>query len=214
MKLYYATGTCALAPHIVAAEAGLALELERVDLGTHPRLTVSGEVYARINPKDYVPALRLDDGSLLTEGVAISLYLSSLAPQARLAPDAGTPAWYRLIEWLTFIASELHKSYSPWLFHPETGELAQRTARERIAARLPLVERHLSGRADGEHAYLVDDAFGIADAYAFTVLGWSKPAGIDLAPYPRIAQYLAHIAARAPVRTAMRAQGMATEAGA
>ncbi len=209
MKLYYATNTCSLSPHIIAAEAGIPLDLERVDIGRTPHRTDAGLDYAEINPKGYVPALRLDDGSLLTEGVAIALYLADLAPQAGLAPPADSPQRYRLIEWLTFISSELHKMYSPWLFHPEHGETAQRAAREKIAARLALVEQRLA-----VSAYLLGDTFGAADAYAFTIIGWSKFAGVDLAPYPLLGDYMQRIAARPRVREAMRAHGMPVAAAA
>lgn len=209
MKLYYATNTCSLFPHIVAAEAGIALELESVDIRKSPYRTDSGMDYAQLNPKGYVPALRLDDGSLLTEGVAIALYLADRAPQAGLAPAPDSPQRYRLLEWLTFISSELHKMFSPWLFHPEHGEAAQRAARAKIAARLALIERRL-----GESPYLLGDAFGAADAYAFTIIGWSRFTGIDLAPYPLIGDWLRRIAARVRVREAMRAQGMPVAAAA
>ncbi|MFC3551875.1 glutathione transferase GstA [Lysobacter cavernae] len=207
MKLYYATNSCSLSPHIIANEAGIALELERVDIGRSPHRTEAGQDFAAINPKGYVPALRLDDGSLLTEGVAIALYLADHAPTSGLVPAEGTPARYRLLEWLAYISSELHKSYSPWLFHPELGETAQQAARAKVAMRLALIEQHL-----GEHAYLLGEHFGAADAYAFTVIGWSKFTGVDLAPFPRIGEYLQRIAARPHVRAAMRAQGMALAA--
>lgn len=204
MKLYYASHSCSLSPHIIANEAGIDLALEKVDIGSQPHRTASGTVFAGINPKDYVPALQLDDGQLLTEGVALALYLADRAPQTGLAPPEGTPERYRLLEWLTFIGTELHKSYSPWLFHPEFGEAAQAAARARIASRLPLVEQQLA-----RHAFLLGEHFSAADAYAFTVIGWSKFVHIDLSPYPRIEEYLRRIASRPAVREAMRAQGMA-----
>ncbi|WP_242108623.1 glutathione transferase GstA [Luteimonas aquatica] len=209
MKLYYATNTCSLSPHIIANEAGIVLELERIDLAATPRLTAGGQPFAEINPKGYVPALRLDDGSLLTEGVALALYLADQAPDSGLVPAEGTPERYRLLEWLTFISSELHKAYSPWLFHPELGETAQQAARAKIAVWLGLIERHLHA-----HDYLLGARFSAADAYAFTVIGWSKFTRVDLAPFPRVADYLRRIAARPHVRAAMRAQGMAVAAAA
>lgn len=118
MKLYYARGTCSLSPHIVAREAGLSLELERVDIRTKPHRTETGADFTAINRKGYVPALSLDDGEVLTEGAAIVQFLADLSPQSALAPAAGTIERYRFQEWLTFISSELHKMFSPWLFHP------------------------------------------------------------------------------------------------
>ncbi|KAB8189701.1 glutathione transferase GstA [Lysobacter maris] len=209
MKLYYAPYSCSLSPLIVANEAGIALELERVDIRQAPHRVGEGEAFAAINPKDYVPALRLDDGRLLTEGLAIVLYLADRAPASGLAPASDSAQRYRLLEWLAFIASELHKSYSPWLFHPELGETAQQAVRAKLAARLALVEQAL---ADGP--YLLGERFGVADAYAFTVIGWSKLTGVDLSGFPRLRDYLERIAARPSVREAMRAHGMAVAAAA
>lgn len=209
MKLYYATNSCSLSAHIIANEAGIVLELEKVDIGRLPHLTAAGADFATINPKGYVPALRLDDGSLLTEGLAIALYLADQAPQSGLAPAEGTAERYRLLEWLAFIGSELHKAYSPWLFHPELGETAQQVARAKILGRLALIETHLA-----TNAYLLGERFGAADAYAFTVIGWSRFVGIDLVQFPLIRDYLQRIAARPAVREAMRAEGMALAAAA
>jgi len=142
MKLYYAPHTCSLSPHIVAAEAGLALDLEQVDLGSHR--TAMGADYRAVNPLGYVPALRLDDGQLLTEGAAIVQYLADRAPGAGLAPPPGSIERVRLQEWLSFVGTELHKAFSPWLVHPEVGAQAQAYARGRIADRLAFVERRLA----------------------------------------------------------------------
>jgi glutathione S-transferase len=203
MKLYYATGTCSLSPHIVAREAGIPLDLERVDISKNPHRTETGADFAEINPKGYVPALRLDDGTLLTEGVAIVQYLADLAPDSSLAPPAGSFERYRLQEWLTFISSELHKMFSPWLFHPEHGELAQQAAKQKIAQRLAFIDGDLA-----QKRFLMGDRFTVADAYCFTIVGWLKFARIDLAPYPNLRAYMERIAARPKVREAMRAEGM------
>ena len=201
MKLYYAPHTCSLAPQIVAAEAGIVLDLERVDLRTHR--TETGGDYRTVSPLGYVPALRLDDGQVLTEVVAIVQYLADRASQSQLAPAAGTFERVRLQEWLTFISSELHKSFSPWLFHPEAGETAQSYAKARIRDRFAFVERRLA-----ESSHLLGDAFTTADAYCFTIVGWAKFAGIDLAAYPKLERYMDRIAARPKVRQAMQAQGL------
>jgi glutathione S-transferase len=204
MKLYYATGTCSLSPHIVALEAGIELELERVDIRRSPHLTETGADFAGINPNGYVPALSVDDGSVLTEGAAIVQYLADLNPGAGLAPPAGTPDRIRLQAWLTFIATELHKTYSPWLFHPEVGAEAQDYARRSIAARLGFVEKHLA--ANGPH--LLGHRFTAADAYLFTIVGWSGFAKVDLAPFPRLRDFMDRVGARPTTREAMRAEGM------
>jgi glutathione S-transferase len=205
MKLYYAPHTCSLAPHIVALEAGIPLELEQVDLQTHR--TVSGGDYRRVSPLGYVPALELSDGGVLMEVAAIVQYLADGAPGTKLAPPAGTPARVKLHQWLNFIATELHKTFSPWLFHAEVGDVAQNYARGRLRERFAYLDRHLA-----ESPYLLGDDFTVADAYAFTIVGWAKPARIALDGERALAAYMAKIAARPAVRTAMRLQGLSKAA--
>jgi glutathione S-transferase len=204
VKLYYATGTCSLSPHIVALEAGIPLALERVDLRSTPRVTETGADFTAINPNRYVPALQLDDGSVLTEGAAIVLYLADLRPDSGLAPAIGSPERHRLQSWLVFIATELHKMYSPWLFHPEYGAQAQDVARQKVAERLAYVEQRLA--EDGP--FLMGERFTAADAYLFTVVGWSRVAKVDLAPFPQLRAFLERVGGRPHVRAAMEAEGM------
>lgn len=203
MKLYYSSGACSLSPHIVAREAGIPLELVKVDLRRAPHRTESGANYLEINPNGYVPALELDSGELLTEGAAIVQFLADLAPDAGLAPPAGSFERYRLQQWLSFVGTELHKMYSPWLFHPEYGEQAQAAAREKIAARLAYLDRALDGRS-----FLLGERFSVADAYCFTIVNWSGLHRIDLTPYPRLVQYMARIGARPAVQAALQAEGL------
>jgi glutathione S-transferase len=202
MKLYYATGTCSLSPRIVAEEAGIALDGERVDLRTH--LTERGRDYTEVNPNGYVPLLELDDGTLLSEGVAIVQYLADRAPEAGLLPPAGTTQRYRQLAWLGFVATELHKSFSPWLFHAEYGAAAQAAARARIRQRLGFVEAALG--AGGP--WLMGAGFTAADAYLFTICLWSPLVGIDLAPFPALRRFMDRVAARPAVQRAMAAEGM------
>src|SRR5262245_37540377 len=143
MKLYYAPGACSLSPHIALREAGIPFTLEKVDLGKH-ELAGGGDFFA-VNPKGYVPALELDDGGILTEGPAIVQYIADRRPQSALAPAAGTPERYRLAEWLNFITSELHKSFSP-LFNAQAAPAWKDAARANIAKRLDYIERHLDGK--------------------------------------------------------------------
>lgn len=208
MKLFYAPGTCSLSPHIVAREAGLPLELIKVDIRAKPHRTESGEDYAKINPKGYVPALQLDEGGLLTEGVAIVQFLADQAPGSDLAPPLGSPERYRLQEWLTFISAELHKMFSPWLFHPEYGEVAQQVAKDKIAGRFAFLDEHLGGRP-----YLLGTSFTVADAYCFTIVNWSKLHNIDLAPYPKLSNYMARVGHRPTVRAVMEVEGLLAPAG-
>jgi len=200
MKLYFAHGACSLSPHIVLRESGLPFELEAVDLET--KKTAGGADYYGINPKGYVPALMLDDGQVLTEGPAIVQYLADLVPEKRLAPPAGSMERYRLMEWLNFITAELHKGFGVF-FTPGTAEECKNRARAGLIKRLDFVEKHL-----GKNKYLVDDDFTVADAYLFTIAGWSHIVNLDLAGWPALKAYHARISERTAVRAAMQAEGL------
>jgi glutathione S-transferase len=199
MKLYYSPGACSLSPHIALCEAGLPVELVRVDLAT--KKTADGGDFLAVNPDGYVPVLQLDDGSLLSEGPAIVQYIADRAPEKQLAPANGTLARYRLQSRLNFISTELHKSFSP-LFNPAAGADWKEAARKTIAERLD----HLQGRLTGD--YLLGDQFTVADGYLFTVLGWSKYVKFDLSPWPTLGAYLGRIAARPAVQQALREEGL------
>ena len=199
MKLYYSPGACSLSPHIVLNEAGLAYELEKVNLGKHR--TADGADFYAINPKGYVPALELDGGQLLTEGPAIVQYLADRKPESKLAPPAGTLERYRLIEWLNFISTELHKQFGP-LFH-NAGEEIKDRQRALIGKRFDYVEAQLAGKP-----YLLGDTFTVADAYLFTMLTWTKHAGIDLGRWPALNDYFARVGARPQVQATLRQEGL------
>jgi glutathione S-transferase len=201
MKLYYSPGACSLSPHIIVCESGIPVDLEKVNLADHK--TETGQDYTAINPKGYVPALRLDDGSLLTEGPAIVQYLADQRPATGLAPAAGTIERYRLQEWLTFIGTELHKSFGA-LFNKATPEEVKQTARTNIAKRLGYINDQLANRQ-----YLLGNHFTVADAYAFTIVNWTNFVGIDLKPYPNLAAYVGRVAARPKVHEALKAEGLA-----
>lgn len=200
MKLYYTPGACSLAPHIVLNELGLAFERERVDLRSGK--LDDGSSFRDINPKGYVPVLRLDDGSLLTEGPAVVQYLADLKPASGLAPAAGTLPRYHLQEWLNFIATELHKQYTAF-FHPKSTDGWKQVAMEMIRLRLGLLQDTLQ-RQD----YLMGQSFTVADAYLFTVLSWSSHIGLDLSAWPAVQKYLRRIAERPSVKQAIQAEGI------
>jgi glutathione S-transferase len=204
MKLYYAPGACSLAPHIVAREAGLALELEKVDLASGR--TEKGAAFSEINPKGYVPALALDEGGVLTEASAIVQYLADKAPQARLAPPAGTMERYRLLEWLGFISTEIHKGFGP-LWNPKMPEAAKDLAKAALAKRFA----HLDGQL-AQRPFLMGERFTVADAYLFTVANWVNFHAIDIAPYRHLKAFLERVAGRAKVREAMTAEGLIKQA--
>jgi len=201
MKLYYSPGACSLSPHIILREAGLDFDLERVDLATHK--TENGTDYVQINPKGYVPALRLEDGGILTEGVAIVQYVADLAPKANLAPRVGTLDRARMQEHLNFIASELHKAFGPF-FTSGTTDAGKQAAAQAVMRRLDHFEKALG---DGR-AYLLGETFTPADAYLFVVANWTAPTGISLDKYPRLAAFLERVAARPKVKEAMKAEGL------
>src|SRR3984885_1644318 len=173
MKLYISPGTCSMASNIALHEAGIQFEVAKVDKRTK---RVDGVDFVTINPKGYVPALLLDNGQLLTENVVVLQYIADLNPAAKLAPAAGTMERYRLQEWLSFVNSELHKSFSP-LFSPEATEDMKTYARNYLAKRLAYLEGAL-----GDKKYLMGEQFTVADAYLFTVLGWGSHVGVEIGP--------------------------------
>jgi glutathione S-transferase len=200
MKLYYSPAACSLSPHIAAREAGVPIELVRVDLDKHQ--TADGADYYGINPKGYVPFLVRDDGSTLSEGPAIVQYLADLAPASGLAPAAGTAERYRLMEWLNYISTELHKGMGS-LFDGAMPADYKTVIKERIGKRFDFVTRSL-----GSKPYLTGEQFTVADGYLFTVLGWTQWLGIDLAAWPVLTQFVARVGARPKVVEALKAEGL------
>ncbi|MCQ4345923.1 glutathione transferase GstA [Pseudomonas stutzeri] len=200
MKLYYTPGACSLAPHIVLCELGLPHELVRVDLKTHT--LPDGSDYYAINPKGYVPALELEYDQVLTEDAVILQYLAELKADAGLLPPAGSMERWRALEWLNFIGSELHKGLGT-LFNPAVTPEWRQAVLERVFLRLGLVNQALQGSD-----FLCGRHFTVADAYLFTIVGWTAFMRIDLAPWPALAAYQARIAERPAVRQALREEGL------
>ena len=200
MKLYYSTGACSLAAHIALAEVGLQYDLAKVNLKNH-QLADGGDFYA-INPKGYVPALAIDGEPLLTEVSAVLQYIADQKPSSGLAPAAGTMARYRLQEWLSYIGTEVHKVLGS-LFYPSADPAVREATVKKISGRLDYITK-----AMGNHPYLMGDTFTVADAYLYVVLNWAPMLKVDLGPWPAIQQYMARIAARPGVQTALRAEGL------
>ncbi len=200
MKLYYSPGACSLSPHIVLREAGLSFT--PVLASTKTKKLADGTDFHTVHAKGYVPVLELDDGQRLSEGPAIVQYIADLAPERRLAPPAGTMARYRLMEWLNFITSELHKSFTP-LFNAAMPEEAKAIYRQRLVERFAWVNHQLEGRH-----YLLGDDFTAADAYLFTVTRWCAFAGVDIAPFKHLAAFMARVGARPAVQAALQAEGL------
>ena len=202
MKLYFSPGACSLSPHIVLLESGLPFTTESVDL--RKKLTAGGADFTAINPKGYVPALETDDGVLLTEGPAIVQYVADLVPEKKLVPPAGSLERYQVASLLNFIGTELHKNYSP-LFRPDVGDEVKAYARANLTQRYVQVERLLDGQD-----YLAGSAFGVADAYLFTISNWAAHLQFDLSAWPRLQAFQQRVAARPAVQQALRAEGLLT----
>lgn len=200
MKLYYAPSACSMAVHIALRETGQKFELVKVDLRQHK--TESGEDYYQINPKGYVPALRLDNGEVLTEDAVLLQYVADQKPDSNLAPRAGTMERYRLMEWLNFISSEIHKTLGA-LFNPK---ITPEWKEDRIALfgrRCDFLVKTL-----GSKPYLMGDRYTIADAYLFTILGWANYFKLDMSKWPALKEYTDRIVVRPAVKEAMKAEGL------
>jgi glutathione S-transferase len=200
MKLYYSPGACSLAPHIVLREGKFKFDIERVDLAA--KRTESGEDYLAVNPKGYVPALRLDDGTVLTEASVMIQYLADQKPRRGLAPKPKTPERYRLMEWLNFTSAEIHKALGDF-FNPKMTPEWREARLERLGRRFDYLEQAL-----GRSPYLMGEEFSIADAYLFALLNWTGRLNVDLARWPNIQAYKARVAERPTVKKAMKAEGL------
>jgi glutathione S-transferase len=199
-KLYYSPGACSLSPHIALREAGLPFDLALAS--TKTKKLADGTDFNTINPKGYVPVLELNDGQRLTEGPAIVQYIADQAPASKLAPAAGTMERYRLMEWLNFITSELHKGFSP-LFNPAMPEEAKALARAKLTDRMKWVDTQLEGKS-----YLMGDTFTVADGYLFTAINWCQFVGLDPSPFKNLTAFMARVGARPAVQAALKAEGL------
>jgi len=200
MKLYYYPGACSMAVHIALREAGMAFDLDKVDLDQHQ--TADGEDFYKINPKGYVPALRLDNGQILTEDAVLLQYVADLKPASGLAPKVGMLERYRLMEWLNFISSEMHKTLGA-LFNPKITPEWKENQIDLFGRRCDYLVEAL-----GDKPYLMGDKFTIADAYLFTILGWANLFKIDMGKWPSLQSYAERIAARPMVQETMHAEGL------
>jgi glutathione S-transferase len=200
MKLYYSPGACSLSPHIALREAGTTFDL--VLASTRTKKLPDGSDFLGVNPKGQVPVLELDDGQRLTEGPAIVQYIADQNPASKLAPAAGSMARYRLMEWLNFTTSELHKGFTP-LFSPDTPDAYKPIVQARLMSRFQYVDAQLEGRA-----YLLGDAYTVADIYLFVVSGWGQYVGVDLSGFPNLSAWRARVASRPAVTAALAAEGL------
>jgi glutathione S-transferase len=202
MKLYYAPGSCSMASHIVLEELGTPYECVSVDLRDPARKTSSGENYASVNLKGYVPSLKLETGEVLSENTALLAWLGEQDSSHRLMPPAGTMTNFRVREWLGFLSTELHKNCSP-LFQPGTPEGTIQFQRELLAKRLA----YLNG-ALGSKRYLTGEQFTPADAYLFVILSWFGHLKIDVSHYPNLQALQARVGARTSVQKVLKDEGL------
>ena len=201
MKLCYSTGSCSLAADIALHESGLKFDREKVDLQT--KITETGANYREVNPKGSVPVLVLDDGQVLTEVAAVTQYIADRVPEKKLAPAAGTIERYRVMEWLSFVGTELHKSFGA--FFAKAPDAWQDKMRQALGTRFDFLSKKLEGKQ-----YLTGDTFTVADAYLFAVIRWTdlEMTKIDLSKWPVLVEFKKRVEARPAVHAAMVAQGI------
>lgn len=200
MKLYYKMGACSLASHIALEEAGLPYSAEAVDLAT--KVTEGGADFLAINPKGYIPALVMDDGAVWTEGVAILLRIAGMAPEKGLAPAVGTQDYMKLLEWLVFIATELHKpcgaQFNPAM--PEEGKSALKVV---LTRRLDYLDK-----AVGAGPFLMGERLSVADFYLYTVTNWLPRIGMDVSAWPHVMALAERIRSRPATQAVLKAEGL------
>jgi glutathione S-transferase len=201
MKLYYLPGACSLASHIMLHEVGAKFDIESVDVAQG--LTATGRTYREISPNGYVPALEIETGDCLSEGVAILQYIADTHPDRAFSPKPGSVARARLQQFLNFAAAELHKSWGP-LFSDGSSDAERSAAKRNVASKFDHLESVL---ADGRE-YLVENRFSVADAYTFVLSNWANFKEIDLANWPNLAKFVARIQARPATQAAMKAEGL------
>jgi glutathione S-transferase len=209
MKLYFTPGVCSLSPHIVFRETGIAFQAVKTDIRakTFEAKNPDGTGdYKTISPLGYVPALQLADGTILTEGPAIVQYIADQAPASGLTPAKGSSDHYKMLVWLNFLSTEVHKGFTPLLSPAIVGKLtdeAKAIFRERLVTRLAHLDKHLA-----TNDYLLGKTFSVADAYCFTTLRWTAAIKLDLAPFPHLQAYMTRVQARPAVQAAMQAEGL------
>lgn len=200
MKLYHSPGACSLSVHIALRESGRSFETVMVDLAKHR--TADGADFYEISPRGYVPLLQLDDGSRHTEAASLLQYVADLDPAQALIGASGTPRRLAVVEALTFVSTELHKVFSPWLWHKETADSTRQAVKDKLALRFKELDAHFA-----RQEYLAG-AYSVADAYAFAILNWTNFLGMSLAAYPQLQAYLQRVSQRPAVQAALRAEGL------
>jgi glutathione S-transferase len=199
MKLYYSPGACSLSPHIALLEAGLPYDLVKVDL--RAKKLENGDDYLKVNPKGQVPALQLDSGEVITEGPVIVQIIADKAGKG-LAPARDSAERYKLLEWLNFVTTELHKNFGP-MFAPALNDEAKAFFKDRVMGKFKYLDSQLAGRD-----YLMGKQFTVVDGYLFTILTWAERMKFDLSAMPNLLAYKARVAARPQVQEALKKEGL------
>ena len=200
MKLYYSPGACSLSPHIALCEAGLPYDLVKVDLKA--KKLENGDDFLKINPKGQVPALALDSGEIITEGPVIVQMIADKAAGKNLAPARDSAERYKLLEWLNFVGTELHKNFGP-MFSPVLADDAKAFFKDRVMGKFKYLDGVLAGRD-----YLMGKQFTVADGYLFTMLAWADRMKFDLSGLPNLLAYKARVGARPMVQQALTKEGL------
>jgi glutathione S-transferase len=211
MKIYHAPGSCSQAICIVSQEAGLNAEVIKVDARKH--LLEDGTSYYDIAELGYVPLLQLDDGTFLREGPVIAQYLADQRPATRLAPAHGTLERYRLLEWLNFLTSEVHKGFIPLLYAIAAGNYVD-TARPKLEKRYKWIDQQLEGKT-----FLMGKDFSVADAYLFALTRWGTAtwmesvynANIDFSSHRHLQAWYERVIDRPAVKRVLSADGLSGE---
>jgi glutathione S-transferase len=200
MKLYYSPGACSLSPHIALLEAGLPYDLVKVDL--RAKKLENGDDYLAVNPKGQVPALALDSGELVTEGPVIVQMIADKAAGKNLAPARDSAERYKLLEWLNFTTTELHKNFSP-LFQPAIPDEVKAFFKDRIMGKFKYADGKLAGQD-----YLMGKQFTVADGYLFVMLKWAERTGMDLSALKNLTAFKDRVGARPKVQEALTKEGL------
>jgi glutathione S-transferase len=196
MKLYVSPGACSMSCHIAFEEAGIPVEVQVAkDEAAWKRI---GE----LNPQGAVPILVMNDGKILTQNIAILNFVAENAPQAGLLPAVGSLDRAYAFQWLSFVASDLHPAFGPF-FNPALPEEARKAQMEKLDKLLTLVDQHMAGRE-----FVAGSQFSVADAYLFTVFGWTSFLKIPTEKYTNMTAYCGRIAKRPGVIAAMKREGI------
>ncbi|MDP9839779.1 glutathione S-transferase [Neorhizobium huautlense] len=200
MKLYYSPGSLGLAPHIALREAGLDFNLVRVDFRT--KTTVEGD-YFKVTPKGFVPALKLDDGEVITEAPVVLQWIADHSPERKLMPASDSPEHYRALEWLNYVATDIYKGYHT-LFSPflDVGSKL-RYIEGYLGPRLSYLDEHLS-----KNEHLLESGFSVADAFLFNILSWSPRVRVDPSGFTALQQFIARMSERPSVQASLKAEGI------